>query len=171
VSLDSNSIVAAPLHAPSRTLFLLPLLLSHNLPLPRVHQCVMGPHRPRLVVSRETATHCEGDPGGRLVLIIVMDLSDGSTDRLVVGKRCIKTVRAAVSSEDAPAAGHAPAGTAYRLSVCAPFERAWQQVVAHHGVDWCGFSAIQAAYHALHEHGQASAARAEEANVQACIGY
>ena len=104
----------------------------------------------------------EGDPGGRLVL----DLSDGSTDRLVVGKRCIKTVRAAVSSEDAPAAGHAPTGTAYRLTVCAAFERAWQQVVAHHGVDWCGFSAIQAAYHALHEHGQASAARDEEANIQ-----
>ncbi len=104
----------------------------------------------------------EGDPGGRLVL----DLSDGSTDRLVVGKRCIKTVRAAVSSEDAPAAGHAPAGTAYRLTVCAAFERAWQQVVAHHGVDWCGFSAIQAAYHALHEHGQRSASRSEEANAQ-----
>jgi hypothetical protein len=31
------SIVAAPMHAPSRTSLLLPLLLSHNLPLPRVH--------------------------------------------------------------------------------------------------------------------------------------
>jgi hypothetical protein len=30
-------IVAAPMHAPSRTSLLLPLLLSHNLPLPRVH--------------------------------------------------------------------------------------------------------------------------------------
>ena len=108
----------------------------------------------------------ESDPGGRLVL----DLSDGSTDRLVVGKRCIKTVRAAVratvSSEDSPAAGHPPAGTAYRLTVCAAFEHTWQQVVAHHGVDWCGFSAIQAAYHALHEHGQRSASRFEEANAQ-----
>jgi hypothetical protein len=31
------NIVAAPMHAPSRTSLLLPLLLSHNLPLPRVH--------------------------------------------------------------------------------------------------------------------------------------
>ena len=30
-------IVAAPVHAPSRGPLLLPLLLSHNLPLPRVH--------------------------------------------------------------------------------------------------------------------------------------
>ena len=30
-------IVAAPVHAPSRAPLLLPLLLSHNLPLPRVH--------------------------------------------------------------------------------------------------------------------------------------
>jgi hypothetical protein len=30
------SIVAAPMHAPSRTSLLLPLLLSHNFPLPRV---------------------------------------------------------------------------------------------------------------------------------------
>ncbi len=29
--------------APSRAPLLLPLLLSHNLPLPSVHQCVMGP--------------------------------------------------------------------------------------------------------------------------------
>ncbi len=35
-------IVADPMHAPSRTSLLLPLLLSHNLPLPRVHKCVMG---------------------------------------------------------------------------------------------------------------------------------
>ena len=34
---DVYSIVAAPMHAPSRTSLLLPLLLSHNLPLPRVH--------------------------------------------------------------------------------------------------------------------------------------
>jgi hypothetical protein len=32
-----SGIVAAPVHAPSRTPLLLPLLLSHNLPLPRVH--------------------------------------------------------------------------------------------------------------------------------------
>jgi hypothetical protein len=30
-------IVAPPMHAPSRTPLLLPLLLSHNLPTPRVH--------------------------------------------------------------------------------------------------------------------------------------
>ena len=30
-------IVATPMHAPSRTPLLLPLLLSHNLPIPRVH--------------------------------------------------------------------------------------------------------------------------------------
>ena len=30
-------IVAAPVHAPSRAPLLLPVLLSHNIPLPRVH--------------------------------------------------------------------------------------------------------------------------------------
>ena len=30
-------IVATPMHAPSRTPLLLPLLLSHNLPIPRAH--------------------------------------------------------------------------------------------------------------------------------------
>jgi hypothetical protein len=39
---EGCGIVAAPLHAPSRAPLLLPLLLSHNLPLPRVHRCVMG---------------------------------------------------------------------------------------------------------------------------------
>ena len=37
LNVQSCSIVAAPMHAPSRTSLLLPLLLSHNLPLPRVH--------------------------------------------------------------------------------------------------------------------------------------
>jgi hypothetical protein len=37
VHVQGCSIVAAPMHAPSRTSLLLPLLLSHNLPLPRVH--------------------------------------------------------------------------------------------------------------------------------------
>jgi hypothetical protein len=36
-SVQGCSIVAAPMHAPSRTSLLLPLLLSRNLPLPRVH--------------------------------------------------------------------------------------------------------------------------------------
>jgi hypothetical protein len=55
---EGCGIVAAPVHAPSRAL-LLPLLLLHNLPLPRVHLCVMGRlvHtglRSRLVVSLST---------------------------------------------------------------------------------------------------------------------
>jgi hypothetical protein len=37
LNVQGCSIVAAPMHAPSRTPLLLPLLLSHNLPLPRVH--------------------------------------------------------------------------------------------------------------------------------------
>jgi hypothetical protein len=37
LNVQGCSIVAAPIHAPSRTSLLLPLLLSHNLPLPRVH--------------------------------------------------------------------------------------------------------------------------------------
>jgi Leu/Phe-tRNA-protein transferase len=90
----------------------------------------------------------EGDAGGRLVL----DLSESSTDRLMLGKRSIKTVRAAVSNGAAAGVGSGGPGTPYRLTVCAAFERSWQQIVAHHGVDWCGFSAIQAAYRALHEH-------------------
>jgi hypothetical protein len=36
LNVQGCSIVAAPMHAPSRTSLLLPLLLSHNLPLPRV---------------------------------------------------------------------------------------------------------------------------------------
>jgi hypothetical protein len=37
LNVQGCSIVAAPMHAPSRTSLLLPLLLSHNLPLSRVH--------------------------------------------------------------------------------------------------------------------------------------
>jgi hypothetical protein len=37
LNVEGCGIVAAPVHAPSRAPFLLPLLLSHNLPLPRVH--------------------------------------------------------------------------------------------------------------------------------------
>jgi hypothetical protein len=37
LNVQGCSIVAAPMHAPSLTSLLLPLLLSHNLPLPRVH--------------------------------------------------------------------------------------------------------------------------------------
>jgi hypothetical protein len=37
LNVQGCSIVASPMHAPSRTSLLLPLLLSHNLPLPRVH--------------------------------------------------------------------------------------------------------------------------------------
>jgi hypothetical protein len=42
LNVEGCGIVAAPVHAPSRAPLLLPLLLSHNLPLPRVHLCVMG---------------------------------------------------------------------------------------------------------------------------------
>jgi hypothetical protein len=37
LNVQGCSIVTSPMHAPSRTSLLLPLLLSHNLPLPRVH--------------------------------------------------------------------------------------------------------------------------------------
>jgi hypothetical protein len=37
LNVQGCSIVAPPLYAPSRTPLLLPLLLSHNLPTPRVH--------------------------------------------------------------------------------------------------------------------------------------
>jgi hypothetical protein len=37
LNVQGCSIVASPMNAPSRTSLLLPLLLSHNLPLPRVH--------------------------------------------------------------------------------------------------------------------------------------
>jgi hypothetical protein len=37
LNIQDCSVVAPPLHAPSRTSLLLPLLLSHDLPLPRVH--------------------------------------------------------------------------------------------------------------------------------------
>lgn len=103
----------------------------------------------------------EGDPGGRLLL----DMSDDKTS-LLVSKRCVKTVRSAESAIE-PAAGSAGgassstavagarrAATSYRLTVCAAFERSWQQVIEQHGTDWCGFSAIRAAYRDLHQHGQ-----------------
>ena len=37
LNFEGSGIVVAPVHAPSRAPLLLPLLLSHNLPLPRVH--------------------------------------------------------------------------------------------------------------------------------------
>ena len=37
INVEGCGIVAAPVHAPSCAPLLLPLLLSHNLPLPRVH--------------------------------------------------------------------------------------------------------------------------------------
>ena len=37
LNIQGCSVVAPPLHAPSRAPLLLPLLLSHNIPLPRVH--------------------------------------------------------------------------------------------------------------------------------------
>ena len=37
LNIEDCGVVAPPMHAPSRTPLLLPLLLSHNLPCPRVH--------------------------------------------------------------------------------------------------------------------------------------
>ena len=37
LNVQGCGIVATPMHAPSRTLSLIPLLLSHNLPIPRIH--------------------------------------------------------------------------------------------------------------------------------------
>ena len=37
LNVEGCGIVAAPVHSPSRAPLLLPLLLSHNLPFPRVH--------------------------------------------------------------------------------------------------------------------------------------
>jgi hypothetical protein len=37
LNVQGCGVVAPPMHAPSRAPLLLPLLLSHNLPLPRVH--------------------------------------------------------------------------------------------------------------------------------------
>jgi hypothetical protein len=37
LNIQGCSVVAPPLHAPSRAPLLLPLLLAHNIPLPRVH--------------------------------------------------------------------------------------------------------------------------------------
>jgi hypothetical protein len=42
LNVQGCGIVATPMHAPSRTPLLPPLLLSHNLPTPRVHWCVMS---------------------------------------------------------------------------------------------------------------------------------
>ena len=84
----------------------------------------------------------EGDPGGRLIL----DLSSGSTDRLILGKRSIKSVQRAGGGSASDGGG----GTPYRLTVCAAFERSWAAIVACHGIDWCGFDNVRCAYHALH---------------------
>ena len=81
------------------------------------------------------------DPGGRIVL----DLSPGADDRLVVGKRSIKTVRRAGDDD-----GGAAAGFRYRLSVNEAFDRVWDEIVATHGVDWLGFARLRAPYTALH---------------------
>ena len=37
LNIEGCGVVALPMHAPSRAALLLPLLLSHNLPFPRVH--------------------------------------------------------------------------------------------------------------------------------------
>jgi hypothetical protein len=42
LNIQGCSVVTPPLHSPSHTPLLLSLLLSHNIPLPSVHWCVMG---------------------------------------------------------------------------------------------------------------------------------
>ena len=79
--------------------------------------------------------------GGRIVL----DLSEGSSQRLIVGKRAAATVR--------PATGASGSGFRYRLSVNSAFERSWQACVDAHGTDWLGFREIRASYLALHQAG------------------
>ena len=82
----------------------------------------------------------DGDPGGRLIL----DLAPGSTERLSVGKRSVKScVDEAGSSK-------------FKLTVSSRFEESWEGIVAQHGVDWCGFEEVRGAYSSLHArtHGQ-----------------
>ena len=75
-------------------------------------------------------TRQDGDPGGRLVL----DLSPGSADRLVIGKRSLKK-----------------ALSTYTLTVNRVFERSWAAIVHAHGIDWCGFATVRAGFLALHQ--------------------
>ena len=42
LNIQGCSVVAPSSHAPFHAPLVLPLLLSHNIPLPRVHSCVMG---------------------------------------------------------------------------------------------------------------------------------
>lgn len=88
---------------------------------------------------------CGDEIGGRLVL----DLTPGSGQSLVVGKRSIKTVASATSTPSA-AAPSSSGGFQYRLTVNRAFDRSWATIVASHGVDWLGFSRIREAYHRLH---------------------
>ena len=76
----------------------------------------------------------------------MLNLAADSPDRLILGKRSIKRVR--------PVGQAGGLGKPYRLTVCAAFERVWEQIVAHHGIDWCGFDSVRAAYSALHAYGQ-----------------
>jgi hypothetical protein len=71
LNVQGCGIVAAPVHTPSRAPLLLPLLLSHNLPLPRVlvRDGQTGPHRPRLVVSRSTCPPLSPSPHANSFII------------------------------------------------------------------------------------------------------
>jgi hypothetical protein len=63
LSVEGCCVVAHPMHAPSRAALLSPLLLSHNLPFPRVHQCMMGRLvRTSLVVSHGTCPPLSPSP-------------------------------------------------------------------------------------------------------------
>ncbi len=61
LNVQGCDIVATPMHAPSRTPLLLPLLLSHNLPT-LVRDGQTHPQRPRLVVSHSTCPPLSSPP-------------------------------------------------------------------------------------------------------------
>ena len=129
-------------------------------------------HRDRAVMNFELGGPAvepnaeTGAPGGRVIL----DLSRGSRDRLVVGKRSLKSVAKSVAvaaaSSGAAASGSTGEGVGgargggggdgcsggfhYRLSVNESFYGSWAHLVAVHGVDWLGFTVVRDAYAQLH---------------------
>ena len=76
LNVRSCSVVAPPMHAPSRTSLFLPLLLSQNLPFPRVHYCVRSAVLGKLVHTRLSSSyliahvlHCPPSPPAHSFII------------------------------------------------------------------------------------------------------